>query len=45
MDNQNSLIIFMKAAQMLMEANTIQKAKELKDLALTTADWTAMMFL
>jgi len=36
---QNSLIIFTKASQMLAEANTIQKAKELKDLALTAADW------
>ncbi len=36
---QNSLIIFTKAARMLVEADTIQKAKELKDLALTAADW------
>ena len=35
----NSLVIFTKASQMLMEANTIQKAKELKDLALTAQDW------
>lgn len=28
-----------KASQMLAEATTIQKAKELKDLALTAADW------
>lgn len=35
----NSLIIFTKASQMLAEADTIQKAKELKDLALTAADW------
>lgn len=36
---ENSLVIFTKAAQMLAEADTIQKAKELKDLALTAADW------
>lgn len=35
----NSLVIFTKAAQMLAEADTIQKAKELKTLALTAADW------
>jgi DNA modification methylase len=35
----NSLIIFTKASQMLAEADTIQKAKELKNLALTAADW------
>jgi len=37
--NTNSLILFQKAALMLAEADTIQKAKELKDLALTAADW------
>ena len=37
--SENSLVIFTRAAQMLAEANTIQKAKELKDLALTAADW------
>ncbi len=36
---ENSLIIFTQAAQMLAEADTIQKTKELKDLALTAADW------
>ena len=36
---ENSLIIFTRASQMLAEANTIQKTKELKDLALTAADW------
>ncbi len=36
---ENSLVIFTKAAQMLAEADTIQKTKELKDLALTAADW------
>jgi N6-adenosine-specific RNA methylase IME4 len=36
---ENSLVIFTKAAQMLAEANTIQETKELKDLALTAADW------
>ena len=36
---ENSVIIFQKAALMLIQADTIQKAKELKDLALTAADW------
>ena len=36
---ENSVAIFTKASQMLAEADTIQKAKELKDLALTAADW------
>ncbi len=35
----NSLVIFTQASKMLAEANTIQKAKELKDLALTASDW------
>jgi phage N-6-adenine-methyltransferase len=35
----NSLVLFTRASEMLAEANTIQKAKELKDLALTAADW------
>jgi len=35
----NSLVIFTKAALMLAEADTIQKAKELKSLALTAAEW------
>lgn len=39
MSENNSLTIFTKAAQMLAEADTIQKAKELKDLALTASDW------
>jgi len=34
-----SLAIMTRASQMLAEATTIQKAKELKDLALTAADW------
>ena len=34
-----SLAIFSRASQMLAEADTIQKAKELKSLALTAADW------
>lgn len=38
-EESNSLVIFTKAALMLAEANTIQKAKELKNLALTAADW------
>jgi len=37
--SENSLVIFTKASQMLAEADTIQKAKELKNLALTAADW------
>jgi len=36
---ENSLAIFTRASQMLAEADTIQKAKELKDLSLTAADW------
>lgn len=39
MSETNSLVIFTKASQMLAEADTIQKAKELKNLALTAADW------
>lgn len=36
---KNSLTIFTQAAIMLAEADTIQKTKELKDLALTAADF------
>lgn len=36
---ETSLAIFSRAAVMLAEADTIQKTKELKDLALTAADW------
>ncbi len=39
MSESNSLVIFTKAAVMLAEANTIQKAHELKGLALTAAEW------
>lgn len=35
----NSLVIFQRASLMLAEADTIQKARELKSLALTAADW------
>jgi N6-adenosine-specific RNA methylase IME4 len=35
----DSLAIFTRAEAMLAEADTIQKAKELKTLALTAADW------
>jgi len=35
----DSLVLFSKASLMLAEADTIQKAKELKDLALTAADF------
>jgi hypothetical protein len=37
--NENSLEVFSRGSQMLAEANTIQKVKDLKDLALTAADW------
>ncbi len=37
--DQGSLVIFTQASRMLAEANTIQKAHELKNLALTAADW------
>jgi ParB family chromosome partitioning protein len=36
---ENSLEIFTRASVMLAEADTIQKTKELRDLALTAADW------
>ncbi len=36
---ENSLALFTRAAQMLAEADTIQKAKELKDLAIVAGDW------
>lgn len=39
MSEQNTLTIFTKAAQMLAECDTIQKAKELKDLAITAGEW------
>jgi len=39
MDEKTSVIIFQKAALMLAEADTIQKTKDLKNLALTAADW------
>lgn len=35
----NSLALFEQGAAMLAQADTIQKAKELKDLSLTAADW------
>jgi len=34
-----SLALMSEASRMLVEASTIQEAKELKDLALTAADW------
>jgi len=37
--SSNSLVLMGRASQMLAEATTLQKAKELKDLALTAADW------
>lgn len=36
---ESSLVLFTQASRMLAEADTIQKTKELKDLALTAADW------
>jgi len=39
MSATNSLTIFTKAALMLAEADTVQKAKELKDLAITAGEW------
>jgi hypothetical protein len=36
---QSSLAIFTKAAIMLATADTLQKVKELKDMALTARDW------
>lgn len=39
MKANDSLQIFSRAAVMLAEADTLQKAKELKSLALTAADW------
>lgn len=39
MSETSSLIIFSQASKMLSEADTIQKVKELKNLALTAADW------
>jgi N6-adenosine-specific RNA methylase IME4 len=37
--SEGSLAIFTKAAKMLAEADTIQKTKELKNMALTAAEW------
>jgi len=39
MKDETSLILMTRAEQMLAEATTIQKAKDLKDLALTAKDW------
>ncbi len=39
MTDETSLAILTRASEMLAKANTIQQAKELKDLALTAADW------
>ena len=36
---ETSLALMSEASRMLVEASTIQEAKELKDLALTAADW------
>jgi N6-adenosine-specific RNA methylase IME4 len=37
--SHNSLLILTQATKMLAEADTIQKAKDLKDLAVTAAEW------
>ena len=37
--SESSLALFTRASQMLAEADTIQKSKELLDLSLTAADW------
>lgn len=39
MSEDNSLAIMSRAAVMLADANTIQKAKELKDMAITAGEW------
>jgi ParB family chromosome partitioning protein len=39
MNETNSLAIFSKAALMLAEADTIQKTKELKDMAIVAGEW------
>lgn len=39
MSDRTSLAVLTHASQLLAEATTIQKAKELKDLALTAQDW------
>ena len=36
---ENSIVLMSRAATMLAEATSVQKAKELKDLALTAKDW------
>jgi len=38
-NDNTSLALMSEASRMLVEASTIQQAKELKDLALTAADW------
>lgn len=38
-EGQSSLVIVEAAAKMLAEADTVQKARELKSLLLTAADW------
>ena len=37
--SEESIALLSRASEMLIEATTIQKAKELKDLCLTAADW------
>ena len=39
MPDETSLSLFSRGAVMLAEANTIQEAHDLKDLAITAADW------
>jgi DNA-binding CsgD family transcriptional regulator len=42
-NNTPSLVVFERGAQLLAEANTIQKARELKALALTAAEYARQM--
>lgn len=39
MTNESSLVLFERGAVLLSQATTLQKAKELKDLSLTAAEW------
>lgn len=43
--NSSSLTVFERGAQLLAEANTIQKARELKSLALSAAEYAKQMKL
>jgi len=39
MSETSSVVLFKRGALLLAEANTVQKAKELKDLSLTAGEW------